>query len=177
MYQFSKFLESYTILVSKGKVAVTPEGPQAEVPGPPWPLPFAALTVRRAVASFAGTQSKRGPMTEPFEINRSEKNICLLVYVLQACFFLVGITAVAGLIINYVKREDARGTWLESHFRWQIRTFWFALLWLFVGAFTAFIGIGFLILWADAVWYIYRIVKGWLRLSEGKIMYPAPNAA
>jgi len=70
------------------------------------------------------------------------------------------------LIINYVKRPDVEGTFLESHFTWQIRTFWYALLWGIIGFVTLFAVIGYLILMANTVWIIYRIVKGWLRLAD-----------
>jgi uncharacterized membrane protein len=90
--------------------------------------------------------------------------------------FLFGWPSIIAVIINYVKRSEARGTWLESHFRWQIRTFWFALLWaaivfivsvvlavVVIGIATWIIGIVALGLWA-----IYRIVRGWLRLKDGR---------
>lgn len=102
---------------------------------------------------------------------RQLKNITTAVYALQAGSFLVGFTSVAAVIINYIKREDVRGTWLASHFRWQIRTFWFALLWAALGGLTVLLGIGFAILAVTGLWVIYRIAKGWLRLSEGKEMY------
>src|SRR5215470_7916584 len=84
--------------------------------------------------------------------------------------FLFGWPSIIAVILNYVKRGEARGTWLESHFRWQIRTFWFGLLWvslcfLFV-IFT--LGIGILVAWlplgAVAIWFIYRVARGWLQL-------------
>ncbi len=53
----------------------------------------------------------------------------MLVYGLQAASFFFGITAIAAVIINYVKKDDVLNTWLASHFRWQIRTFWFGLFW------------------------------------------------
>jgi uncharacterized membrane protein len=84
--------------------------------------------------------------------------------------FSVGLSAVIAVVINYVKLDDVRGSWLESHFRWQIRTFWFALLWLAVGglAFITLIGIplAWLVWSVSGIWVVYRIVKGWLRLSE-----------
>lgn len=101
----------------------------------------------------------------------SLKRIAILVYALQAASFFVALTFIAGVVINYVKRDEVRGTWLESHFRWQIRTFWFAMLWGFLGAFTLGVGVGYLILLANAVWMIYRIVRGWLALGEGKALY------
>ena len=97
--------------------------------------------------------------------------ITTLVYALQALSFVVGITSIAGLIINYIKKDDVAGTWLESHFRWQIRTFWFALLWGVIGGILTIVLIGFLILAIDAIWLIYRIVRGWMNLAERKPMY------
>ena len=82
--------------------------------------------------------------------------------------FVFGWPSIIAVIINYVKRGDARGTWLESHFRWQIRTFWFGLLWGVIGGILTLVLIGFLVLAADAIWIIYRIVKGWLNLSENR---------
>src|SRR5439155_13173197 len=64
---------------------------------------------------------------------QATKNLTAIVYALQAVGFLLGITWVVAIIVNYVKKEDVKGTWLESHFRWQIRTFWFGLLWAVFG--------------------------------------------
>lgn len=102
---------------------------------------------------------------------KSCKSIATVVYALQAASFLVGLTFIVAVIVNYVKKADVQGTWVESHFRWQIRTFWFGLLWSVIGAFAAFFVIGYFVLIANAIWIIYRIVKGWLRLNDGKEMY------
>ncbi|MEK7223312.1 MAG: hypothetical protein AAB156_03465 [Pseudomonadota bacterium] len=102
---------------------------------------------------------------------QSLKNIATAVYALQATSFLLLITYFIAVILNYIKRDDARGTWLESHFRWQLRTFWFGLLWFVLGGLTFFIVIGWFILFAAALWLIYRILKGWLNLNDGKPMY------
>lgn len=102
---------------------------------------------------------------------KTGKTLATVVYALQAASFLVGMTLIVAVIINYVKMDDVRGTWLESHFRWQSRTFWFGLLWAVVGAITFLILVGYLVLMADAIWVIYRIVKGWLNLNDGKPMY------
>ena len=93
--------------------------------------------------------------------------------------FIFGWPSIIAVIINYVKRNDARGTWLESHFDWQIRTFWWALLWacvvflislpliLLLGLGFVTMGIGF---FALGVWAIYRIATGWLRLKDRKVV-------
>ncbi len=104
----------------------------------------------------------------------SLKQITLVVYALQALSFFFGVTAIIGVIVNYVKKEDAAGTLYESHFDWQIRTFWWGLLWGVVGVLliVAF-GLGFVVMFVAWVWAIYRVVKGWLKLSEGKPVFPA----
>lgn len=73
-----------------------------------------------------------------------------------------------GIIMNYIKRENVKGTYLESHFDWQIKTFWWTLGLSFVGALLSIVGIGILILIGVGIWYIYRIVKGWLKLNDGQ---------
>ena len=86
--------------------------------------------------------------------------------------FLTGWPSIIAVILNYVKRSDVRGTWLDSHFSWQIRTFWFALLWLALGAvaFITVIGIpvAFVLWFATGIWVLYRIIRGWLALSSQK---------
>lgn len=94
-----------------------------------------------------------------------------VVYGLQAASFLLGFTFIVAAVMSYIHRGEVRGTWLESHFRWQLRTFWFGLLWGALGGITAFIGIGYLILAGNAVWLIYRVAKGWMRLADGRGMY------
>jgi uncharacterized membrane protein len=96
-----------------------------------------------------------------------------LVYGLLALGLLLGwFPAVVGVILNYVKLEDVKGSWLESHFNWQIRTFWWALLWLVIGVILCFTIVGILIGWpmiiADGIWVLYRVIKGWLNLNEKK---------
>ena len=103
--------------------------------------------------------------------DRSAQRLTLVVYALQAASFLVGLTLVVAVVINYVKRREIVGTWLESHFRWQIRTFWFSLLWSAIGLVTLPVLIGYPILVADMIWLIYRIVRGGLNLYEGREMY------
>ena len=91
--------------------------------------------------------------------------------------FLLGWPSIIAVIMNYIKRSDVRGTWLESHFRWQLRTFWYGALW--IALCTLFVlltlGIGLIIVWLPAgivaLWFIYRIARGWLALRDGKPMY------
>ena len=99
------------------------------------------------------------------------RQLAMAVYVLQLASILVGVTLIAGIIINYLKRRDVEGTWLESHFRWQIRTFWFTLLWFGVGLALLVIVIGLFVLMALAMWLLYRAIKGWLELEERRPMY------
>ena len=112
-----------------------------------------------------------------------------LVYALHALSVLIGVTTAAtiigafvfgvpsiiAVIINYLNRDEARGTFLESHFRWQIRTFWFALLWFVIGwmLLVTVLGIplALAVFFADGLWVIYRIVRGWLALRDRKPMY------
>lgn len=103
----------------------------------------------------------------------SLKQLTLVTYVLYALSAFIGVTAIVAIIINYVKRDDTLGTIYESHFTWQIRTFWFGLLWAVIGGITVIVGIGILVLLADSIWVIYRIVKGFLYWNDGKPM-PAP---
>ena len=91
--------------------------------------------------------------------------------------FLTGWPSIIAVILNYAKRSEVGRTWLESHSRWQIRTFWFGLLWvtlcvLFV---VVTLGIGLLIAWLPlgvvGLWFIYRVARGWLRLMDRQPMY------
>jgi len=91
--------------------------------------------------------------------------------------FLTGWPSLIAVVLNYVKRADVRGTWLESHFRWQIRTFWYGLLWvsLCLGFVVITLGIGILVAWLPlvivSVWFVYRVVRGWLALRDRRPMY------
>lgn len=91
--------------------------------------------------------------------------------------FLTGWPSIIAVILNYLKRNEVRGTWLESHFRWQIRTFWFGVLWIVLCALFVIgtLGIGILIAWIPvlilSIWFIYRIIRGWLALNDRRPMY------
>jgi uncharacterized membrane protein len=89
--------------------------------------------------------------------------------------FLGSVPSIAAVILSYVKRGSARGSWAGSHYRWQIRTFWFALAWFLLAAALIFTVVGALVgiplLIAIALWVIYRILRGWLRLIDREPMY------
>jgi uncharacterized membrane protein len=88
--------------------------------------------------------------------------------------FLSGWPSIIAVILNYVKRSDVRGTWLDTHFSWQIRTFWYALLWLVVGGilFVTVVGIPFAVaLWfGTGIWVLYRIIRGWMALASQRVL-------
>ncbi|HEY8555568.1 MAG TPA: hypothetical protein VIL43_13660 [Burkholderiales bacterium] len=90
--------------------------------------------------------------------------------------FLTGWPSIIAVILNYVKRSDVRGTWLEAHFSWQLRTFWFALLWLLIGGllFVTFIGIPVaIVIWlVTGLWVLYRLIRGWLALLDRRPVGP-----
>ena len=101
---------------------------------------------------------------------QSLKNITRIVYVLQLCSLLAGVTFIAAVVVNYISRGDAEGAWLASHFRWQIQTFWRGLLWSCVGFATLAIGVGVFVLMASTLWMLYRAIKGLINLEEMKSM-------
>ena len=86
--------------------------------------------------------------------------------------FLTGWPSIFAVILNYVKRGDVRGTYLESHFRWQIRTFWWAFFWVLTAIALMLTIIGIPLAWlmvvVTGIWVLYRIVRGWLALNEGR---------
>ena len=91
--------------------------------------------------------------------------------------FLTGWPSIIAVIINYVKRDEVRGTWLESHFAWQLRTFWYAVLWLVVMMLLAMTLVGIPLAIAlfvgVTIWIVYRILRGWMTLARGApVMLP-----
>lgn len=93
--------------------------------------------------------------------------------------FVFGWPSIIAVIINYLSRDQVRGTWLETHWRWQLRTFWFALVWVVVAGLLVISIIGYLLAWVVAVstglWVLYRVIRGWLALKEKRGM-PLPAA-
>ena len=90
--------------------------------------------------------------------------------------FVFGIPSIIAVILNYANQGSARGSWVESHFRWQIRTFWFALLWAVVALMLFVTIIGIFIAWLVAavagLWVIYRIIRGWIALANRQPVAP-----
>lgn len=93
--------------------------------------------------------------------------------------FVFSLPSIIAVIMNYVKRSQVRGTWLESHFNWQIRTFWYAVLWgaviLAVSLPLMLVLVGFATAWAGfialSIWIIYRVARGWTALRDNRPMY------
>jgi uncharacterized membrane protein len=91
--------------------------------------------------------------------------------------FLIGWPSIIAVLITYMKRGEARGTWLESHFRWQLRTFWYGLLWVVLcgSSLILTLGMAVVIVWIPlailTVWFIYRVARGWSALSARQPMY------
>jgi uncharacterized membrane protein len=92
-----------------------------------------------------------------------------------ATAFVFSIPSIIAVIMNYVKRNDVRGTWLDSHFSWQLRTFWWAALWIVVVSVISFplillLGLGLITMWIGislvGLWILYRVIRGWLALKD-----------
>jgi len=131
------------------------------------------------------------PVSQAVGADRSLVNWTTLIYALHAFSLLTGILGTAtvigafltgwpsiiAVILNYVKRGETRGTWLESHFRWQIRTFWYGVLWVGLCGILVVLtlGLGLLVVWVPlalvTIWFVYRIVRGWVRLGARRPMY------
>ncbi|MCS6766574.1 MAG: hypothetical protein MO847_09310 [Candidatus Protistobacter heckmanni] len=93
----------------------------------------------------------------------SLRKLTHVLYALYAFAWLTfGSAAIVAIIINYVKREDVRGTLYETHSNWQIRAFWICVVPLML------VWVGFVLLWALGIWALYRIIKGWLYLNDSR---------
>jgi uncharacterized membrane protein len=92
--------------------------------------------------------------------------------------FVFGWPSIIAVIINYVTRDQVRGSWLDSHWRWQLRSFWYGALWLCIAGLliVTIIGIpfAFLVIVAAGVWLLYRVIRGWLALLDRRAM-PLPS--
>lgn len=120
-------------------------------------------------SSTGSKSSPGGGPTQP-PVRGELHSLTLIVYILQGVGLLLPITFIVGVIINYIKKEDTEGTIYDSHFRWQIRTFWWGMIWAGIGLALLIILVGKAILIADVIWLIYRIIKGFLFLQERRAM-------
>ncbi|HET6726289.1 MAG TPA: hypothetical protein VFH85_09835 [Gammaproteobacteria bacterium] len=102
-------------------------------------------------------------------LDRGDNAAALIAYVLHLIGAATGLTSVIGLIINYIKRGESSPA-LSSHHSWMIRSFWWALLWSIIGVLTVFFLIGYAILGLTWLWYVYRHVRGLLRLLDDRPM-------
>jgi uncharacterized membrane protein len=137
-----------------------PQSTSANAGGPSQSLISTTLLVYAlfGVAAVAGLVSSGFPLVAP----------------------LVGLVGIIGLILAYVKRGDAAGTWLQSHYRWLIRTFWFSLLWGLLGGLVLVtlgliligIPIAFCIWIAATIWVMYRLIRGYVLFNDSK---PVPG--
>jgi uncharacterized membrane protein len=111
-----------------------------------------------------------------YALHAASALIGMLTSAFIATAFLFGIPSIIAVVMNYLRRDDARGTWLESHFSWQLRTFWFALFWVVIifllslPLFLVLVGfltfpVGIIIV---GIWVIYRVARGWLKLKDGR---------
>jgi uncharacterized membrane protein len=96
------------------------------------------------------------------------RNYALAIYALQAASYFTVISYFIAPALAYWKRKEAQGTWLESHLRWQINTFWFSLGGIVLGLLTLYLEWGVFILIINSLWFVYRIGQGWTRLSRGQ---------
>ncbi len=103
--------------------------------------------------------------------------ICISTAAFIATAFVFSIPSIIAVIMNYVRRDAVRGTWLDSHFSWQLRTFWYAALWIVVivvlsTPLVLALGLGFVTMWLGislvGLWILYRVVRGWLALKDGR---------
>ena len=95
-----------------------------------------------------------------------------LIYILYLVSAIVGVTILIGVVIAYINRGQAAGTWVESHYTYQIRTFWIGLLFACISLVLMVVGVGFLLIAAVAIWGIVRCVRGLQWAAAGK---PVPN--
>lgn len=123
-----------------------------------------------AETSSAEAELKAGVTVAPTAINDKEKSLATIVYVLQVISLFVGVTSIIGVIMNYVKRGELTDEVIKAHFSWQIRTFWWSLVFSVICLIltTVTFGIGGISFIFLAIFYIYRVVKGWMRLNDGK---------
>lgn len=100
------------------------------------------------------------------------RTVSMVVYGLYIASLVVGITLLVGVIMAYIKRDDMRGTLYYDHMQYLIKTFWYSLLGFFIGMITMAVAVGGIVLIAVSVWFIYRVVAGFIKLYDGKPVSP-----
>jgi uncharacterized membrane protein len=94
-------------------------------------------------------------------------NMPMIIYILYFAGFFLGVSALAGVIMAYVQRSDSDDAVLASHYRYQIRTFWFGLLYFVIGVLTTFLLVGYFVLLFWLVWTLIRVIKGFSAWDKG----------
>ncbi len=104
--------------------------------------------------------------------NPSDNQSVVLAYILFAVSVIFPPGSIAGVIVTHIKITEVEDEMLRSHHRWLMRTFWFGVMWAVLGLITfPLMGIGYLIWLISAIWFLYRLVRGWLNYSDNKAMY------
>ncbi|MDO5640555.1 MAG: hypothetical protein Q4G28_11885 [Neisseria sp.] len=96
----------------------------------------------------------------------------IIVYALYIASLVVGITLIAGVIMAYLKRDDMRGTLYYNHMQYLIKTFWYSIIGYIIGALTFALAVGGIVLIVVSIWFIYRVVAGFIKLYDGKPVSP-----
>lgn len=105
-------------------------------------------------------------MSDNQPVQASGTDMGLIAYICFAASIVVGVSGIVGVVIAYLQRGEAVGTWRESHYTWLIRTFWIWLVVVIIGLILTFVFIGFVVLFALFIWFIIRIVKGWIAYDK-----------
>jgi uncharacterized membrane protein len=105
--------------------------------------------------------------TATIEPTVTKNNMAFIIYILYIVGFFTGITALIGVVMAHINSNTADSV-LNSHFKYQIRTFYWGLLWVVIGSITSVIVVGWFILLAWLAWTVYRVIKGLLALNERK---------
>lgn len=108
------------------------------------------------------------PINPPPIPEQNLKQFNLISYGLYFASYVLGFTWIAAIIMNYIKRDEVRGTWLESHVEWQIKTFWISIAGYVIGLLTVFVLVGFLIIFITFIWNMYRLIVGLVALTENR---------
>jgi len=109
-----------------------------------------------------------GAVPAPGEKERGLKTMALVVYGLYMLSCFVGFSGIIGIIVAHLKKGDAEGTFLDSHFSNQIRTFWIAFGLVVVGAILSIVVVGWFVMIGAGIWFLYRTIKGLIRLSDNR---------